>query len=323
MLGNEDKGPWEIVEEMADKKYRLITRADFDGVVCGTLLNELAMIDDVLFVEPNDMQHGRVPVTVSDISANLPYVEGVHLCFDHHLSEVERIEKRENQIIDPDAPSTARVVYGYFGGKDGFPEISEDLLEAVDQADSAQYSEEDILVPEKWTLLNFIIDPRTGLSRAADFSITNDELMNDLMTYCRHNPIEEILGLPDIQERVNTYFYQKEFAELQLIRCSAVHGNLVVADLRDEDSIHVCNRFLIYALYPECNISLHVLPGPEPGITAFAAGKSILDRSSKTNIGSLMLEFGGGGHAAAGCRVANGEADAALATMIERITADG
>lgn len=311
-------------KKLAEKKFRLITRADFDGVVCGALFNELDMIDDIVFAEPNDMQRERIPVSDKDISANLPFVEGIHLCFDHHASEIERVGERDNLIIDADAPSAARVVYSHFGGEDAFSSISEDLLAAVDQADSAQYTKEDILAPEKWTLLNFIVDPRTGLEGIKGFSIPHNHFLYDLMTYCRHNPINEILELPDVMERVHAYQYQKEFSELQLVRCAKVHGNLVVVDLRDEDLIYTCNRFLIYALNPECNISMHLVPGTDEGTTAIGVGKSILDRSSKTNIGSLLLDFGGGGHeAAGGCKVGNEDADAVVEQLIERITADG
>jgi nanoRNase/pAp phosphatase (c-di-AMP/oligoRNAs hydrolase) len=309
---------------MAEQKFRLITRADFDGVVCGALFGELGMIDDIVFAEPNDMQQGRVPVSDKDISANLPYVEGIHQCFDHHRSEVKRVGSKDNLIIDADAPSAARVVYRHFGGKDGFPEISGDLLEAVDQADSAQYSAEDILAPEKWTLLNFIVDPRTGLERVLGFNLAHTAFLYDLMTYCRHTPIDEILQLPDVHERVNAYMYQREFAELQLIRCTTEHDKLVVIDLREEDPIYVCGRFLIYALYPGCSVSLHLLPGPGEGVTSIAIGKSILDRSSKTNIGAMLLEYGGGGHdAAGGCRVENDKVDEVLAELIRRINTDG
>ncbi|NQU62295.1 MAG: exopolyphosphatase [Rhodospirillales bacterium] len=309
---------------MAENKYRLITRADFDGVVCGALFNELEMIDDIVFAEPNDMQQGRVPVSDKDISTNLPFVEGIHLCLDHHASEIERVGEHDNLVIDGDAPSAARVVYRHFGGKEKFPKISDDLLNAVDQADSAQYTEEDILAPDNWTLLNFIVDPRTGLDAVGGFNISHNAFLYDLMTYCRHNPIDEILGLPDVQERVNVYLYQKEFAELQLVRSSHVHGKLVVTDLRDEDPIFACNRFLIYALNPECNVSMHISKGAEAGFVRIAIGKSILDKSSKTNIGSMLLEFGGGGHASAGgCRVKEADLGDVKAKLIERISADG
>ena len=162
---------------MAEKKFRLITRTNFDGVVCGALFNKLEMVDDIVFTEPNDMQQGRVPVSYKDISANLPFVEGIHLCQDRHASEIERVGEKDNLIIDADAPSAARVVYRHFGGKEAFPNISEDLLDTVDQADSAHYSEEDILAPEKWTLLNFIVDPRTGLEGISGFSIPHNALL--------------------------------------------------------------------------------------------------------------------------------------------------
>jgi len=186
---------------MTQSKYRLITRADFDGVVCGTLFNELEMIDDFVFAEPNDMQRGRVPVSDKDVSANLPFVDGIHLCFDHHASEIERVGAKDNLIIDPTAPSTARVVYDYYGGAQGFPAISEQLMDAVDRADSAQYDEADILAPKGWTLINYIVDPRTGMDRVKGFNIPHNAFLYDLMTYCRHNPIDEILQIADVQER--------------------------------------------------------------------------------------------------------------------------
>jgi len=309
---------------MSDRKYRLVTRADFDGIVSGTLLNELEMIDSVIFVEPKDMQDGKISVTGGDITTNLPFVEGVHLCFDHHLSETERVGVKENRIIDPDAPSAARVVYRYFGGRVGLPDISEELMDAVDQADSAQYTREDIMAPEGWTLLNFILDPKTGLERLKHFKLPHDELMKDMMTYCRHNPVDEILGLPDVMERVEVYKLHAESAELQLRECSKTDGKILLTDLRSQETIYLVNRFLVYALYPECNISITLNAGPEQGVTTISVGKSILDRSSNTVIGPLMLKYGGGGHAAAGtCRVPDGDVDRVLAEIIEQINADG
>ena len=310
---------------MTDKKYRLITRADFDGVVSGGLLTELDMIDDVLFAEPKDMQDGKIDVTANDITTNLPYVEGVHLCFDHHLSETIRVGDKSNLIIDPNQPSAAHVVYEHFGGLDTFPDVPEDLMAAVDQADSADYTEEDIFAPGPWTLLNFVLDPRTGLSRFAEFAIPNDQLMKDMMLYCRHHPVEEILKIPDVEERVHVYEFNEEFFELQIRRCAAVHTKLVIVDLRNEETIYPGNRFTVYAAFPACNISIQVLPfADDPSLTVLATGKSILDRTSKTNIGSLMLEYGGGGHDAAGtCRVPNADVDRVLGELTQRINADG
>ncbi|MBT4935039.1 MAG: exopolyphosphatase [Rhodospirillaceae bacterium] len=310
---------------MSDKKYRLITRADFDGVVSGGLLIELEMIDDILFVEPKDMQDGKIAVTENDITTNLPYVEGVYLCFDHHLSETIRVGEKENLIIDPDKPSAARVVYEHFGGQEKFPGISTELMDAVDKADSADYTEEDILAPGPWTLLNFMLDPRTGLSKFAEFSISNEQLMKDMMQYCRHHPIEEILKIPDVEERLHIYEYNEEFAELQIRRCASVYSKLVVVDLRKEEILFPGNRFTVYAAFPACNISIQVLPhADDQSLTVLATGKSILNRSSKTNVGALMLEYGGGGHNAAGtCRVPNEDVERVLGELVERIKADG
>ena len=310
---------------MSKEKYRLVTRADFDGIVAGGLLMELDMVgDDVLFAEPRDVQNGRVDVKEGDITTNLPYVEGVHLCFDHHLSETVRIGEQENHIIDPNAPSAARVVYDYFGGEQKFPKISPEMMEAVDKADSAQYSEADILAPEGWTMLNFLIDPRSGLSRFRDFSISNDELMRDMMIYCRHHPIEEILAVKDVAERLHLFMEHEEPAEMQLKRCSSVDGDVVVTDLRSEDVMYACNRFLIYGLFPSSRVSISILPGDTEDKTLFAVGKSILNRGARANIGLLMLEHGGGGHAAVGtCQGNKDKADIGLLDLIEKINGAG
>ncbi|MBK7583690.1 MAG: exopolyphosphatase [Myxococcales bacterium] len=309
---------------MSTEKYRLVTRSDFDGLVCAVLLKELDMIDDILFVHPKDMQDGKVEVSARDISTNLPYVEGVHLVFDHHHSEILRVGKRDNHICDPKAASAARVVYDYFGGKAKLPNVGDDIMAAVDQGDSAQYSEAEILHPEGWALLNFLMDARTGLGRFRDFRISNYQLMMALIDACRTQTIEQILELPDVKERIDLYREHEEKFKAQLQRCSTVHDNLVVLDLRDEDPIYAGNRFMIYALYPKTNISIHVLWGKQKQNTVFAVGKSILDRGSRTDIGELMLTFGGGGHVAAGtCQVENDKAAAVLDELIELINQDG
>jgi len=275
------------------KKYRLLTRADFDGVVTGVLLKELDMISDVVFVHPKEMQDGDISVSDGDITTNLPYVEGVHLCFDHHASELTRVGEHDNLILDVKAPSAASVVYNYFGGKEKFPNISDELLEAVNQADSAQYTEEDILAPTGWTQLNFLMDPRTGLDRIKDHIASHDDFMRDLIVFCQSPSINEIMELPEVRERLETYIENHEWAEMQIRRCAKLEKNLVVLDLRNEETIYPCNRFMVYALYPAANISVTVQKSHNSGIVELATGKSILDRSSKSNIGDLMLEFGG------------------------------
>lgn len=305
-------------------KYRLVTRSDFDGLVCAVLLKKLDMIDDIKFVHPKDMQDGKVPITDRDISTNLPYVEGVHLAFDHHSSETVRVGKRDNHVIDPEAASAARVVYRHYGGAERFPDVPEDMMAAVDKADSAQFSREEILDPKGWVLLNYLMDARTGLGRFRDFRISNYDIMMQLIDACIRLPVEEILALPDVKERVDLYReHEPKFRE-QITRCATVHGNLVVLELRGEETIYAGNRFMIYALFPQCNISIHAMWGLKKQNTVFATGKSILDRSSRTNVGELMLSYGGGGHAAAGtCQIDNDRADAVLQELIAKITADG
>ena len=309
---------------MHDGKFRLVTRSDFDGLVCAVLLRELEMIDEITFVHPKDMQDGKVAVTGRDITTNLPYVEGAHLVFDHHASEVERVGHRLNHVIDAAAPSAARVVYRHYGGKERFPRISDEMMLAVDQADSAQYRRADILAPVNWTLLNFIMDARTGLGRFRNFRISNYNLMMELIDYCRAHTIEEILDLPDVKERTAVYLsHQHAFIE-QIERRSRVIGNVVVLDLRDQEPIYAGNRFMIYALFPGATVSVHVLNGLKGQNTVLAVGKSIVNRASQARVGSLMLEYGGGGHQAAGtCQVDNDKADVILATVVERLNAAG
>ena len=310
---------------MADYKYRLITRSDFDGLVCAVLLKHINLIDEIRFVHPKDMQDGAIKVTDNDITTNLPYVEGVHLCFDHHLSETIRNKgKMDNHIIDPDAPSAARVVWKHFGGHDAFPAEWDEMMEAVDRADSAQFTIEQVLNPSRWDLLSFLMDARTGLGRFREFRISNYSLMMDLIDYCKNHTIDDVLKLPDVMERVELYNEQATLFREQLKRCGTVHDNLVVLDLRQEKIIHAGNRFMIYAVYPKCNISIHAMWGRDKQNTVFATGKSIFDRSSKTNVGALMLKHGGGGHPAAGtCQIDNDKADAVLQELIQTITADG
>jgi nanoRNase/pAp phosphatase (c-di-AMP/oligoRNAs hydrolase) len=302
------------------QKYRLITRSDFDGLVCAVLLKEMDLIDDIKFVHPKDMQDGLIEVTEKDITTNLPYVEGVHLAFDHHLSETIRVGKKENHIIEADAPSAARVVYNYYGGAEKFTNISEEMMLAVDKADSAQFTKEDILNPQGWELLSFMMDARTGLGRFREFRISNYNLMMDLIDYCKDHGIEEILELPDVKERVDLYnHYDKQFRD-QLKRCSEVHGNVLVIRLKEEEIIYPGNRFLKYAMYPETTISIQEIWGLKKQNTVFAVGKSIVNRSSQANIGELMLKYNGGGHKNAGtCQVDNEKADDVLGVIIEKL----
>jgi nanoRNase/pAp phosphatase (c-di-AMP/oligoRNAs hydrolase) len=306
-------------------KFRLVTRSDFDGLVCAVLLKHLDMIEEIKFVHPKDMQDGKIVIGPNDITTNLPYVAGAHLVFDHHSSETVRGRAASpNYLIDPHAPSAARMVYGHFGGGKAFPAKWDGMMAAVDKADSAQFSREEILRPAGWVLLNYLMDPRTGLGRFRDFRISNYQLMMDLIDYCKNHSIEQIMQHPDVKERSGMFFEHEEKFKDQLKRCSKVSGNLVVLDLRNEEVIFAGNRFMIYALFPDASISIHVLWGVKQQNTVFATGKSIVNRSSKTNIGELMLQYGGGGHENAGtCQVANDQAADVLPKLVKKINSDG
>jgi nanoRNase/pAp phosphatase (c-di-AMP/oligoRNAs hydrolase) len=303
------------------RTYRLVTRSDFDGLVCAALLKELGLLHDILFVHPKDVQDGKVELTADDITTNLPYRPEVALSFDHHASERLRVVgDRDNRVMAADADSAARVVYEYLGGAERFPRVSLEMMEAVDRADAAQLSIEDILDPQGWILLSFLMDPRTGLGRFRDFRISNYQLMMDLIDSCLNLSIEEILASPDVAERVALYREHADAAVEQITRCSTAHGRVVVLDLRDEQVIHPTNRFLVYALHPRCTVSIHVLWGLKQQNTVFAVGRSILDRSSRVDIGALMLAYGGGGHPAAGtCQIDNARAEAVLGELVGAI----
>jgi nanoRNase/pAp phosphatase (c-di-AMP/oligoRNAs hydrolase) len=304
---------------------RLITRSDFDGLVCAMLFKKMGMIEEMKFVHPKDMQDGLIEVSEDDILANVPYVPGCGLWFDHHASELlrmgEQVEfKGETRI----APSAARVVYEYYGGRDKFGPELDDIMAGVDKADSAQFSADDILNPSGWDLLSFIMDARTGLGRYRDYKISNYQLMEDLVDYCARMSIAEIMELPDVKERVDRYFeLDREFREM-LLQHTRTDGNVIITDLRGVETIYPGNRFMVYALFPEQNISIWTIDGRAKQNVVFACGHSIINRTSQTDVGALMLKNGGGGHKPAGtCQVPYAEADRVLQELIDTMKANG
>ncbi|MDP6350997.1 MAG: exopolyphosphatase [Alphaproteobacteria bacterium] len=311
---------------MTMAKYRLITRRDLDGLVCAMLLKELDLVEDIVFVHPKDVQDGKVEVTANDITANVPYVPGAHLAFDHHYSEMLRNVGTEDPhyINIPNAPSAARVIYDYYGGRERFPKMGQDLMASVDRADAAKFTKPQVLNESGWDLLSFILDPRTGLERFANFAIPHDDFVVQLIDYCRGHTIDEIMALPAVEERVELYRAQRQQAEHQIKTCATVHNKVVVIDFRDQDTIYCANRFLVYAMFPTCNLSIHALRGPNPDTIVFAIGKSIFNRSSRIDIDQLTLSYGGGGHEAVGtCQVPTDQAERVLGELIERIRRTG
>ena len=307
-------------------KYRLVTRSDFDGLVCAMILKEKGLIDDIKFVHPKDVQDGKIDITSNDITTNLPFDPRVGLAFDHHESELTRnagVDTEGRYIIDGNAKSAARVVYDYYGGAEALPNITDELMEAVDKGDSADFTLDEILHPKGWVLMNFLMDARTGLGRFHNFRISNYDLMMELIDACLDHPVEEILEMPDVKERVDLYFDQQEKFTEQVRGLARVEGRVVVLDLREVETIYAGNRFMVYALYPETQVSVHVAWGFKKQNTAVMIGKSILDKRSNVDIGQICLSYGGGGHRNAGtCQLDNDKVDAALPDIIAKLNAD-
>ena len=304
---------------------RLLTRSDFDGLVCAVLLVEKGVVDEYKFVHPKDVQDGKVDVTKNDVLANVPFVKGCGLWFDHHLSEELRLRpdiayEGESRV----APSAAQVIWDYYGGEETFGKHLLPLLEAVNKSDSGGLTSEDILNPEGWILLSFIMDPRTGLGRFTDYQISNYQLMEDMIQYCRTKTAAEVLAIPDVQERVARFVEHKEPYEQMLRDHSTVQGNVIITDLRPCETIYAGCRFVIFALYPEQNIELRVMWGKEKQNVVVTCGHSILNRTSKTNVTLRMLKYGGGGHEKVGtCQVATEDAGRVVKELVERLREDG
>ncbi len=302
---------------------RLVTRSDFDGLVCAMLLREINLIEDIKFVHPKDVQDGKIDISSNDITTNLPFDDRVGLAFDHHESELSRVtseEARKRFIIDGDARSAARVVYDYFGGAETFKNVNDEIMTAVDKGDSADFNKEEILNPTGWVLMNFLMDARTGLGRFHNFRISNYDLMMELIDYCPKHKVEDILLLPDVKERVDLYFEQQELFKEQLERITRIVGKVAVIDLRNEEVIYAGNRFMVYAMHPEVELSVHVAWGFRKQNTAVMIGKSIINKNSSFNIGELCLSYGGGGHANAGtCQLDNDKVDVQLERILESL----
>jgi len=302
---------------------RLLTRSDFDGLACGALLKKFGVIDTWKFVHPKDMQDGIIDVTSNDVLANVPYVKGCKMWFDHHSSEDERLGdsitfEGESRLAD----SAARVIYDYYGGKERMPHF-EAMVNAVDKVDSAKLSREEILNPEGWVLLGFIMDPRTGLGRFRDFRISNYQLMENLIDACATQTIDEIMQNPDVSERAKVYFEQDALFREMVSAHTRTDENVIVTDLRGIDPIYSGNRFLIYSLYPEQNVSVWVVDGRYKQNCPIAVGHSILNRTCKSDVGALMLKNGGGGHFQVGtCQVPYDDADQTIGAIVASLKAD-
>ena len=300
---------------------RLVTRSDFDGLACGALLLDVGVIDSWTFAHPKDLQDGLVPIDENDCLANVPYVEGCGLWFDHHSSEYERLQlegkyKGESRI----APSCARVIYEYYGGQERFGHYYDDMMAAVDKVDSGHLTIDEVQNPTGWILIGFLMDPRTGLGRWRNFTIPNYKLMEVLMHACRTMTTEEILNMSDVRERIEVYQEQTEKFKEMVKAHTRIEKDVIITDLRGVDPIYTGNRFMIYSMYPEQNISAWIVNGKGGKGCSAAVGYSILNRTSNVDVGHLMLKYGGGGHKAVGtCQFNDDNMDTELPKMLDEL----
>ena len=299
---------------------RLLTRSDFDGLACGALLGYLGLIDEWKFVHPKDIQDGLIEATDNDILANIPYIKGCKIWFDHHSSESERLGSHVYfEGVSKYAPSCARVVYEYYGGDAKLGRFSE-MIHYVDKVDSGNLSADEIQDPKGWVLLGFIMDPRTGLGRFRNFTISNYDLMKELAMACSKKTIDEILTIPDVKERLDLYFQQTDLFKEMVKKYAKPTGNVLVVDLRNVETIYAGNRFLIYTLYPEQNISMWIVDGRNKANVAITVGYSIINRTATVDVGSILLHYGGGGHKQVGtCQVSCDDADRVVSEILQKI----
>lgn len=300
---------------------KLLTRADFDGACCAAMLRHLGIIDSIQYEHPSDIQAGNIPVDSNTVIANVPYVAGCALWFDHHLSEAERLKFNGNfEGLSATAPSAARVIYDYYGGHTKLGHFDE-MMKYVDIVDSASFGEKDVLNPTGWILLGFICDPRSGLERVKGFSISNKQFMLEMVDYLRTISIDGILGLPHVKERVGMYHEMDRLCRDFLKSTSSVDGSVVITDSRGFEDTPPGNRFLIYSLYPKTNISIRLMD-EEDGRVSIAVGHSVINRTSKVKVGPMLIKYGGGGHARVGtCRVSAPDADKVLKEIVAEIKA--
>ncbi len=299
---------------------RLVTRSDFDGLACGALLLAAGVVDHWTFAHPKDLQDGKVEINENDCLANVPYVEGCGLWFDHHSSEHERLQlegkyKGESRIT----PSCARIIYEYYGGKETFPNF-DDMMIAVDKVDSGDLTIDEIMNPTGWILVGFLMDPRTGLGRWRQFTVSNYQLMEKLMVACKDKSTAEILAMPDVQERIEVYNEQTEKFKEMVKAHTRTEGKVIISDLRGVDPIYTGNRFMIYSMYPEQNISAWIVSGRGGQGCSAAVGYSIINKTCTVDVGSLMLKYNGGGHRKVGtCQFSDENMESELPKMLAEL----
>jgi hypothetical protein len=294
---------------------RLLTRADLDGITCAVFLRIVEPIDEVVFVEPHSMQTGQIEVRPDDVIANLPYHPDCGMWFDHHLSNAPAAGTVFKGAFHVD-PSAARTIFDYY--KDPRLEPYRELLEATDKVDAAMLTLDDVRNPSGYVLLSLTIDPRSNLENA-------DRYHHQLLDWLRDLPIDEVLEQPEVVWRCRKILDEQQAFEQALIERSRAEGNVVVTDFRGLEPQPVGSRFLVYALFPQCNVSLKLYPArSNPGEVGISIGHSIFNRTSGANAGEICRRYGGGGHrGAASCVVPADRADAVAREMLIELRSGG
>jgi hypothetical protein len=297
---------------------RLVTRPDLDGLTCAVLLSECETIDSVELVHPQDVTERRIAIGPRDVIANLPYHPACGMWFDNHLlTDPKAMPPTGFKGRYAQAPSAARVVYEHYSP--AHPELARyrTLLAETDRLDSAQLTLQDVVSPAGYLLLGLTLDPRTGLGGL-------DEYFHTLLPAVRERPIDEVLALPPVRERVERMREQDHAFREAALAHSRAFGPVVVTDFRPLDEVPVGNRFLIFALYPQASVAVRVQWAARPETVSVSTGRSIFKRTSRANLGVLMSLYGGGGHAgAAACRLPAGGADARIAEIVKALERNG
>jgi oligoribonuclease NrnB/cAMP/cGMP phosphodiesterase (DHH superfamily) len=308
----------------AGHEMRLLTRSDFDGLVCAAILKGLRIVNEICYVHPKDVQDNKIKTTKNDVIANLPYVKGCKMWFDHHSSEIERLKLKGkiDGAIEP-LDSAARVVFNYFKARKPYSQIVpkfENLVKIADMVDSAKFTKADIMNPQGWTMLAFITDPHSNFGKKHTFRISNLQLLKTLPDLLCSKTADEILAMPDFMERVKAYKRDiKEYKKI-LLENTTVAGDAIVIDFRGMERVPIGNRFLEYVLYPEQNISIRAVDGKNRQFVTISIGHSIINRTSEVDVGHLALGYGGGGHKRAGaCQVSYIDADTVIQEMLQMI----
>jgi hypothetical protein len=296
---------------------RLVTRGDLDGLTCAVLLTLNEQIDSISLIHPQDITEGRADIRPGDIIANLPYHPNCEMWFDHHLhTATANVPLGNIKGRFAEAPSAAGLVYDYYGGKETMPQLAE-LVRETDRLDSANLSPGDVLMPGGYIKLGFTIDGRTGLGTFEKYFLNLVELLRSGAT------IDEVMKDPSVRRRCEMLDSESELFQAELRTCSRVDGNVVITDFRDLDHTPIGNRFLVYAIFPDINVSVRIHWGPNRSFPMLLLGHSIFNRTCKTNVGELAARYGGGGHKGAGSIPLMDEPEQQIEMVVRELKANG